>query len=83
MWLSQDPTEYNGVESYVSGMMAEHNLAWLPARNTIAAQDKGMATEDGTTRLTKAFEGSLSELAREMRAVGARLEQVEAAVGLL
>jgi uncharacterized membrane protein YgcG len=34
----KDPTEYNGVESYVSLLMEEQSLAWIPQRSTLVCQ---------------------------------------------
>jgi hypothetical protein len=66
-------------------MLDEHNLAWVPSRNTTAAQDAGMHAAEGDAlaeKLARAVEGPLGGLTREMHAVGARLEQLEAAVGV-
>eukprot|EP00615_Pteridomonas_danica_P011690 CAMPEP_0114330802 /NCGR_PEP_ID=MMETSP0101-20121206/1993_1 /TAXON_ID=38822 ORGANISM="Pteridomonas danica, Strain PT" /NCGR_SAMPLE_ID=MMETSP0101 /ASSEMBLY_ACC=CAM_ASM_000211 /LENGTH=1284 /DNA_ID=CAMNT_0001460933 /DNA_START=3986 /DNA_END=7840 /DNA_ORIENTATION=+ len=46
----KDPTEYNGVESYVAQLKEESSLQWLPSRNTLVFQNHEQAedNEDGS-----------------------------------
>ena len=32
--LDKDPTEYNGLESYVAKCLATHDLSWIPDRKS-------------------------------------------------
>jgi len=40
----KDPTEYNGIESYVRGNIDKSSLEWLPKHTSFAIQDQGFLT---------------------------------------
>ena len=81
----KDPTEYNGVESYVAQMLKDQSLAWLPVRTSIVIQDHGAAADDAEddvalAAVRSALRSELGGLRSEVQAVGARVEQLECKV---
>ena len=34
----KDPTEYNGIETYVSEMMAKDDIVWVPSEKALCIQ---------------------------------------------
>jgi len=47
----KDPTDYNGVETYVSNMLSENNLVWIPSRTSFFIENQGAVVEDDDAAL--------------------------------
>lgn len=54
----KDPTEYNGVETYVSLLLEEQSLIWIPQRSTLVCQHNQHENEDGDESLENGGSGS-------------------------
>lgn len=72
----KDPTEYNGVESYVYGMIQDQNISWLPVRSSIAVQEKGRAATDSAS-FQEDLRAEMGALGNQMQTIATKLEQLE------
>jgi len=74
----KDPTEYNGVESYVWTKIRDGDLTWLPVRTSFAIQNQGILVkgddDDGSGKLTD----DVGAIREDMKAFDRRMEGLEA-----
>lgn len=86
----KDPTEMNGVESYVLAMKKEENLAWLPIRTSLyiekvkellAGKQTFDETKDGlderSTMVVNLLRDELRGLGKQIQAVDKRISEIE------
>ena len=86
----KDPTEMNGVESYVLAMKKEESLAWLPIRTSLyiekvkelqARKQTCDATNDGLDERSAAVVNLLRDelrgLGKQIQAVDKRISEIE------
>ena len=87
----KDPTEMNGVESYVLAMKKEENLAWLPIRTSLyiekvkelqARKQTFDATKDGglderSAAVVNLLRDELRGLGKQIQAVDKRISEIE------
>jgi hypothetical protein len=84
-YLTQkDPSEYNGVESYVAEMLDQGNLGWLPVRTSLTIQNSGVGVENDDDQIEKTIEKSIQNeftpLNKTLKSVQERLEALEEAM---
>jgi len=53
---AKDPTEYNGIESYVRGEIDKMSLEWVPSRTSFVLQDQGKGGGDTVDLAAAAIE---------------------------
>ena len=87
----KDPTEMNGVESYVLAMKKEESLAWLPIRTSLyiekvkelqARKQTFDATKDGglderSAAVVNLLRDELRGLGKQIQAVDKRISEIE------
>eukprot|EP00615_Pteridomonas_danica_P005853 CAMPEP_0114339576 /NCGR_PEP_ID=MMETSP0101-20121206/7817_1 /TAXON_ID=38822 ORGANISM="Pteridomonas danica, Strain PT" /NCGR_SAMPLE_ID=MMETSP0101 /ASSEMBLY_ACC=CAM_ASM_000211 /LENGTH=2941 /DNA_ID=CAMNT_0001472581 /DNA_START=113 /DNA_END=8938 /DNA_ORIENTATION=+ len=81
---TKDPSDYNGVESYVADMIEQTNLGWLPVRTSLYIQNAGGYVDDEEDDVSKVVENTIQQeftpLAKTMKSVESRLEALEEAL---
>jgi hypothetical protein len=78
---AKDETEYSGVESYVSRMLAAKSQEWIPTRTCFAAQNFGLQGASGElemeARLAKQVEAGFQAMQGKLERVEGRLSRIE------
>jgi hypothetical protein len=89
----KDPTEYNGIESYVKGEIDKMSLEWVPSRTSFVAEDQGKTGGDGTADAAAAAQSqadkvdavaaALKASDRKMNAILSQLAALQKSLGAL
>lgn len=77
----KDPTEYNGVESFVSQMLKAQDLSWVPSRTSFAIQNQAVnpldQEDDLAAQVGVQIEDKVKDLARALHAVQDQLNTIQ------
>jgi hypothetical protein len=77
----KDPSDYNGVESYVSQQLEKGSLGWLPSRTSLCIQNSGeeVPTEEDPLEqvIMKTIQQEMMPISKSLKSVESRIETME------
>jgi len=76
----RDPTEFNGVESYVWERLKEHDMQWIPTRTSFAIQNEGITVKDEDEDMTEKMMDHMTNMSKDMSSISNRIHKLEKAM---